>query len=111
MLSFDPSGYSMRWYDSLLTFGMSNPDAPRDMSWWSDAWHNAKWINAAKSRSSSGCFDHRRDLSGHAGRAWPVAPGNALSAHHHGGADLAHDRADHHYRDGDVLLYSNPASR
>jgi putative spermidine/putrescine transport system permease protein len=49
MLSFDPSGYSMRWYDSLLTFGMSNPDAPRDMSWWSDAWHNAKWINAAKS--------------------------------------------------------------
>ena len=49
MLSFDPDGYSLRWYDSLLTFGMTNPDAARDASWWSDAWHNAKWISAAKS--------------------------------------------------------------
>ena len=56
MLSFDPDGYSMRWYDSLLTFGMSNPDAPRDMSWWSDAWHNAKWIKAAKSSVIIGVF-------------------------------------------------------
>ena len=56
MLSFDPDGYSLRWYDSLLTFGMSNPDAPRDMSWWSDAWHNAKWINAAKSSIIIGVF-------------------------------------------------------
>lgn len=29
MLSFDPTGYSMRWYDSLMTFGMSQPDGPR----------------------------------------------------------------------------------
>ncbi len=56
MLSFDPDGYSMRWYDSLLTFGMSNPDAPRDMSWWSDAWQNAKWIKAAKSSVIIGVF-------------------------------------------------------
>ena len=56
MLSFDPEGYSMRWYDSLLTFGMSNPDAPRDMSWWSDAWQNAKWIKAAKSSIIIGVF-------------------------------------------------------
>ncbi len=56
MLSFDPEGYSMRWYDSLLTFGMSNPDAPRDMSWWSDAWQNAKWIKAAKSSIIIGLF-------------------------------------------------------
>lgn len=48
MLSFDPEGYSMRWYDSLLTFGMSAADAPRDMSWWADAWANAKWVKAAK---------------------------------------------------------------
>lgn len=49
MLSFDPSGYSLRWYDTLLTFGMANPEAPRDWNWWVDAWHNAKWVNAAKS--------------------------------------------------------------
>lgn len=56
MLSFDPDGYSMRWYDSLLTFGMTNPDAARDASWWSDAWHNAKWISAAKSSIIIGIF-------------------------------------------------------
>ena len=56
MLSFDPDGYSLRWYDSLLTFGMTNPDAARDASWWSDAWHNAKWISAAKSSIIIGVF-------------------------------------------------------
>lgn len=56
MLSFDPDGYSMRWYDSLLRFGMTNPDAPKDMGWWSDAWHNAKWIKAAKSSMIIGVF-------------------------------------------------------
>ena len=30
MRSFDPEGYSLRWYDTLLTFGMSRADAPRD---------------------------------------------------------------------------------
>jgi putative spermidine/putrescine transport system permease protein len=48
MRSFDPEGYSLRWYDSLLTFGMAAPDAPRNASWWADAWANAKWVNAAK---------------------------------------------------------------
>ena len=48
MRSFDPEGYSLRWYDSLLTFGMQAPEAPRDMSWWADAWANAKWVKAAK---------------------------------------------------------------
>ena len=56
MLSFDPEGYSMRWYNSLLTFGMTNPDAPGGMSWWADAWHNAKWIKAAKSSMIIGIF-------------------------------------------------------
>jgi putative spermidine/putrescine transport system permease protein len=46
----------MRWYDSLLTFGMSTPTRPRDMSWWSDAWQNAKWIKAAKSSIIIGVF-------------------------------------------------------
>jgi putative spermidine/putrescine transport system permease protein len=48
MLKFDPVGYSMRWYDSLLTFGMQAPEALRDGNWWSDAWHNATWVRAAK---------------------------------------------------------------
>ncbi|MDQ2094395.1 ABC transporter permease [Rhodalgimonas zhirmunskyi] len=56
MLSLDPTGYSMRWYDLLLTFGMIAPDAPRDASWWADAWENAKWINAAKNSIIIGFF-------------------------------------------------------
>ena len=48
MLSFDPAGYSMRWYDSLMTFGMSQPDGPRGTAWLADMWANAKWVNAAK---------------------------------------------------------------
>ncbi len=48
MLSFDPAGYSLRWYDTLLTLGMTNPDAPRDAAWWSEVWHRATWVQAAK---------------------------------------------------------------
>ncbi|RHZ93735.1 ABC transporter permease [Cereibacter sphaeroides] len=48
MLSLDPDGYSLRWYDTLLTFGMANPAAPRDSSWWMDVWNNAAWVRAAK---------------------------------------------------------------
>jgi putative spermidine/putrescine transport system permease protein len=48
MLTLDSSGYSMRWYDSLMTAGMLAPDAPHDLSWWFDLWHNAVWVKAAK---------------------------------------------------------------
>lgn len=48
MLTFDPEGYSLRWYDLLLTFGMALPDAARDGSWWADVWANATWVRAAK---------------------------------------------------------------
>ncbi len=48
MLSFDPEGYSMRWYDNLLTHGMQFPNVLRDGAWWSDMWNNAQWIRAAK---------------------------------------------------------------
>jgi putative spermidine/putrescine transport system permease protein len=48
MLTLDPTGYSLRWYDLLLTFGMQAPDAARDSSWWSDVWNNATWVRAAK---------------------------------------------------------------
>ena len=56
MLHFDPAGYSMRWYDSLLTTGMASPDGPRDGAWWADAWHNAAWIKATKSSFIIGFF-------------------------------------------------------
>ncbi|MFD1510227.1 ABC transporter permease [Lacimonas salitolerans] len=56
MLKLDPTGYSMRWYDLLLTFGMQDPDAPRNASWWADAWSNAAWINAAKNSIIVGFF-------------------------------------------------------
>ena len=48
MLTLDPEGYSLRWYDLLLTFGMVAPDAARDGAWWSDVWQNAAWVKAAK---------------------------------------------------------------
>lgn len=48
MLALDPTGYSMRWYDSLLTVGMQAPDAERGSAWLSDMWHNAAWVKAAK---------------------------------------------------------------
>ncbi len=56
MLSFDPTGYSMRWYDLLLTFGMTAPDAARDSSWWADVWNNATWVRAAKNSIIIGFF-------------------------------------------------------
>jgi putative spermidine/putrescine transport system permease protein len=48
MLNFDPEGYSLRWYDTLLTFGMQAPEAPRQGAWWSDMWANSTWVQAAK---------------------------------------------------------------
>ncbi len=56
MLSFDPEGYSLRWYDNILTHGMQNAQAARDGAWWSDAWNNAAWIKAAKSSVIIGFF-------------------------------------------------------
>jgi len=56
MLALDPEGYSLRWYDTLLTFGMQAPDAPRDASWWADAWANAHWIKATKNSIIIGAF-------------------------------------------------------
>ena len=56
MLSFDPTGYSMRWYDLLLTFGMQAPDVARDGSRWSDARQNSAWIQAAKNSVIIGFF-------------------------------------------------------
>ena len=48
MLTLDPAGYSLRWYDALVTVGMQASEAPRDASWWADMWQNASWVKAAK---------------------------------------------------------------
>lgn len=48
MLTFDPEGYSTRWYDTLLTLGHPTAEATRDASWWSTAWERSTWIRAAK---------------------------------------------------------------
>jgi putative spermidine/putrescine transport system permease protein len=56
MLAFDPAGYSLRWYDTLLTYGMQFPENVRDQAWWRDAWQNAAWIKAAKNSIIIGFF-------------------------------------------------------
>jgi putative spermidine/putrescine transport system permease protein len=56
MLTFDPAGYSLRWYDNLATFGMQAPDAVRDGAWWSDFWENSDWMRAAKNSFIIGIF-------------------------------------------------------
>jgi putative spermidine/putrescine transport system permease protein len=48
MLTFDPEGYSTRWYDALLTLGHPTPDGVRDSSWWAAAWERSTWVQAAK---------------------------------------------------------------
>ncbi len=56
MLTLDPEGYSLRWYDRLLTYGMAAPEAVRDWDWWMDSWHNARWLQAAKNSVIIGFF-------------------------------------------------------
>ncbi|MFA5538088.1 MAG: ABC transporter permease, partial [Gemmobacter sp.] len=56
MLKLDPDGYSLRWYDTLLTHGMAAPQAVRDASWWADSWNNAAWVRAAKNSVIIGFF-------------------------------------------------------
>ncbi|KEO54994.1 ABC transporter permease [Thioclava indica] len=56
MLNFNPAGYSMRWYDLLLTFGMQEPQAERGWSWWMDVWQHATWIGVAKNSLIIGFF-------------------------------------------------------
>lgn len=56
MLTLDPTGYSLRWYDNLVTFGMAAPDAVRDGGWWADFWANSSWLQAAKNSVIVGFF-------------------------------------------------------
>lgn len=56
MLHFDPTGYSLKWYDLLLTFPDVPTDVPRDAAWWGLVWKNAAWIVAAKNSVIIGFF-------------------------------------------------------
>lgn len=56
MLAFDPTGYSLRWYDLLLTHPNVPTDVPRDAAWWGVVWHEAAWVNAAKNSIIIGFF-------------------------------------------------------
>ena len=56
MLAFDPTGYSLRWYDLLLTHPNVPTDVPRDASWWATVWREAAWVNAAKNSVIIGFF-------------------------------------------------------
>lgn len=48
MLRLDPEGYSLRWYDTLLTLGHSSTDGARDSTWWAEVWDRSTWVQAAK---------------------------------------------------------------
>lgn len=56
MLSFDPEGYSLRWYDLLLTFQNIDPEAPRTAEWWGQVWREAVWVQVAKNSLIIGFF-------------------------------------------------------
>ena len=56
MLSFDPAGYSLRWYDLLLTFPNIDPEAPRTAAWWARVWHESQWVQVAKHSLIIGFF-------------------------------------------------------
>ena len=48
MLNFDPTAYSLRWYEDILRNGMKAPDAPFDWAWLADTWNNGQWIRAIR---------------------------------------------------------------
>jgi len=56
MLKLDPAGYSLRWYETILTQGMLRPEAPRDWAWWLDVWRHSAWIQSAKNSLIIGFF-------------------------------------------------------
>ncbi len=46
MLTLQPDGFSLRWYNELLVYGMQAPEAVQ--GWWADLWANSAWVKAAK---------------------------------------------------------------
>lgn len=56
MLTFNPEGYSLRWYQSLLSFGMQAPEGEQGLAWWRDLWANATWVQVTKNSLVIGFF-------------------------------------------------------
>ena len=56
MLRLDPDAYSIRWYENILRFGAADETQPFGWAMLQDAWHNAKWIQAAKNSFIVGIF-------------------------------------------------------
>ena len=56
MLTLDPTGFSLRWYDLLLTQPSVPTDVPRDAAWWALVWSDSAWIRAAKNSVIIGFF-------------------------------------------------------
>ena len=52
MLTFNPEGYSLRWYKDILHNGMVAPEAIA--GWWSDMWNNAQWIRSIRNSFAIG---------------------------------------------------------
>lgn len=105
MITFDPTGYSLRWYDTLLTLGLNSPDGPRDSAWWSQVWEQATWVKAAKNSLWIGLWATVvATVLGTTAALGLSRPEMPLSAADHGDPDFADDRADHHHRDGAVLF-------
>jgi len=46
MLSLDPEGFSIRWYQDIFRNGMVAPDAIE--GWWNDMWNNAQWVRSVR---------------------------------------------------------------
>ena len=64
MLRLDPEGYSLRWYDRLLTFGMVAPDAPRDAA-------PATWCSGCRMGSLRRCARRKKKQRGNGWISWP----------------------------------------
>lgn len=56
MIALDPDGYSLRWYDLLLTFPDIPADGPRDAAWWGQVWERATWVQVTKNSLIIGVF-------------------------------------------------------
>jgi putative spermidine/putrescine transport system permease protein len=110
MLSFDPEGYSLRWYDSAADLGHGAAGcAARRLSWWADAWQNANLGECGEK------LDHHRLWATILATVLGTLAALGLSRPEmpYRRAIMAmlispDDRADHHHRDGDVLLLLEP---
>ena len=46
MLTLNPEGFSIRWYQDIYLNGMAAPEAIE--GWWSDMWNNAQWVRSVR---------------------------------------------------------------